>query len=117
VVFVRKDVTAQRFHFCRSHETPAQGGRVSCRVAERRRAARDEARPCLHPRDAMTIRIDEAPARERTRKIHTPTREVAQAPKREERSHLASFPEAECAPKPLVAFDEAPEPAALPQTW
>jgi hypothetical protein len=73
--------------------------------------------PCLDPRNAMTTRIDEAPPKERTHKIHAPKRGEAQTVKRAESSDLASFSEADLAPKPLVAFDVPPVPAALPQTW
>jgi hypothetical protein len=84
---------------------------------ERRSAARAEARLCLHPRNAMTTQTYEAPTSERTHQIHTPRREEPQHRKREEKSELASFSEAERAPKALVAFEEPPVPAALRQTW
>jgi hypothetical protein len=71
----------------------------------------------LDPRNAMTTRIEEAPPKGRTHKTHTPEREEAQTKKRAERSELASFSEAERAPKPLGAFDVPAVPAALPQTW
>jgi hypothetical protein len=57
----------------------------------------------------MAIHTYEAPPKEHTVEIRTP--------KRGERSNLASFSEAESAPKPLVAFDVPPVPSALPQTW
>jgi len=65
----------------------------------------------------MATRTYEAPPKEHTVEVRTPRREESPTRKREERSKLASFPEAENAPKPLVPFDAAPVPAALPQTW
>jgi hypothetical protein len=65
----------------------------------------------------MAIHTYEAPPKEHTVEIRTPKREETQTPKRGERSNLASFSEAESAPKPLVAFDVPPVPSALPQTW
>ena len=64
----------------------------------------------------MATQTYEAPSREHTVEILT-QREETQTRTRGERSNLASFSEAESDPKPLVAFDVAPVPAALPQTW
>jgi hypothetical protein len=65
----------------------------------------------------MSTQTYEAPPREHTVEILTQEREETRTPGRGESSNLASFSEAESDPKPLVAFDVAPVPAALPQTW
>ena len=65
----------------------------------------------------MATQTYEAPPKEHTAEILTQKRAETQTPKREERSKLASFSEAESAPKPLVVFDVPPVPPALPQTW
>jgi hypothetical protein len=65
----------------------------------------------------MATQTYEAPPREHAVEILTQKREETRTRRREERSKLASFSEAESDPKPLVAFDVPPVPAALPQTW
>jgi hypothetical protein len=65
----------------------------------------------------MATQTYEAPPREHPVEILTQRREETQTRRRGGKSNLAPFSEAESDPKPLVAFDVPPVPAALPQTW
>jgi hypothetical protein len=65
----------------------------------------------------MATQTYEAPPRQHAVEILTHRREETPTRRREGKSKLASFPEDEIDPKPLVAFDVPPAPPALPQTW
>lgn len=63
----------------------------------------------------MTTTIDEVIPNERGGELLAPKRHRHE--KREERTDIKSFAEAEPGPKPLGAFDAPPAPVALPLTW
>jgi hypothetical protein len=67
----------------------------------------------------MTTRTYEAPPHERTMETPTPTPTPTRTPthRREERSDIKSFAEAEPGPKPLAAFDVPPASAGSLLTW